>query len=185
MLKRKYGDRSDWKRVKKREYTQSYVERDEFTGYITLLNIVQATDPLWVKYDDKNVCIVDDGYMWLQHFPKGKHYSVTTMFDADGEVIQWYIDICNEIGIEHNIPWCDDLFLDIVILPTGEIFQLDEDELEQALINGWVDQSMYNLAWNQANEITASIMEGNFDLLHYSIMHKKLLTSLLKKEVVD
>lgn len=179
MLKRRYGDRSDWQRIKKREYAQSYVDKEEFTGYITLLNMVQVAEPLWVKYDEKSVCIVDDGFMWLQHFPKGKHYSVTTMFDANGKVIQWYIDICNEIGIEHNIPWWDDLFLDIIVFPTGEIIQQDADELEEALINGWVDQRMYNLAWHQVNEITTSIVGNNFGLLHYSSVHKELLTKLL------
>ncbi|MFJ7827004.1 DUF402 domain-containing protein [Psychrobacillus sp. NPDC096623] len=180
MLKRRYGDRSDWKRISKRGYAQSYVETEEFTGYITLLNLVQVTQPLWVKYDEKSLCIVDDGYMWLQHFPTGKNYSVTTMFDANGKVVQWYIDICNEIGIEHNVPWWDDLFLDIIVLPTGEIIQQDEDELEEALINGWVDQSMYNLAWVQVNEITTSIREEDFNLLNYSAVHKELLMTLLK-----
>uniref|UniRef100_UPI0039894577 DUF402 domain-containing protein n=1 Tax=Psychrobacillus psychrotolerans TaxID=126156 RepID=UPI0039894577 len=92
---------------------------------------------------------------------------------------QWYIDICNEIGIENNIPWWDDLFLDIIVFPTGEIIQQDADELEEALINGWVDQSMYNLAWHQANEITTSILGNNFGLLNYSTVHKELLTKLL------
>lgn len=180
MLKRRFGDRSDWKRVLKREYAQSFIEKEEFTGNITLLNLVQVTEPLWVKYDEKSICIVDDGYMWLQHFPNEKNYTVTTMFDANGEVIQWYIDICNEIGTENNVPWWDDLFLDIIVLPTGEIIQQDEDELEEALINGWVDQSVYNLARTQATEITASIMQGNFGLLNYSKVHKELLTTFLK-----
>ena len=185
MLKRSYGNRSDWQRIKKREYAQTYMEKEEFTGFITLLNLVQVTEPLWIKYDAKKVCIVDDGYMWLQHFPEGKNYSLTTMFNANGEVIQWYIDICNEIGIEHNIPWWDDLFLDIIVFPTREIIQQDEEELEEALINGWVDQSMYNLARTQANEITTSIMENKFDLLNYSAVHKELLTKLLKKREID
>lgn len=180
MLKRRFGDRSDWKRIKKREYAQSYVDKEEFTGYITLLNLVQVTKPLWVKYDDKSVCIVDDGYMWLQHFPIGKNYSVTTMFDANGEVIQWYIDICKELGVENNIPWWDDLFLDIIVLPTGEIIQQDEDELEAALKNGLVDQDSYNLAWTQANKIMSSIIEESFDLLNYSKVHKEMLTKLFK-----
>ncbi|WP_419959190.1 DUF402 domain-containing protein [Psychrobacillus sp. BM2] len=180
MLKRRFGDRSDWKRIRKREYAQSYVDKEEFTGYITLLNLVHVTKPLWVKYDDKSVCIVDDGYMWLQHFPIGKNYSVTTMFDANGEVIQWYIDICKEIGVENNIPWWDDLFLDIIVLPTGEIIQQDEDELEAALKNGLVDQDSYNLAWTQANKIKNSIMEESFGVLNYSKVHKELLTELLR-----
>jgi len=39
---------------------------------------------------------------------------------------------------------------------------------------------MYNLAWSQANKITTSNTEGNFDLLNYSKIHKEMLTKLLK-----
>ncbi|WP_391202427.1 DUF402 domain-containing protein [Psychrobacillus sp. L4] len=108
MLKKRYGYRSDWKRIVKREYVQSYVETQEFTGTITLLQLVQVTEPLWVHYDNKSICIVDNGYTWMQHFPVGENYALTTMFDSNGEVVQWYIDICNKLGIENNIPWWED-----------------------------------------------------------------------------
>lgn len=45
-LKRKYGDRSDWKRVLKREYAQLYLEMDNFKGYISLLKIAKVKEPL-------------------------------------------------------------------------------------------------------------------------------------------
>lgn len=104
MLKKRYGNRSDWKRIVKREYAQCHVETKEFTGTITLLHLVQVTEPLWVSYKDKKICIVDNGYRWMQHFPVGENYTLTTMFDANGEVVQWYIDICKETGIENNMP---------------------------------------------------------------------------------
>lgn len=179
-MKRKYGDRSEWKRIVERKYSQSYMESKEFTGYITLLHLVQVSEPLWVNYGENNICIVDDGYMWLQHYPTGKNYSVTSMFDASGEIVQWYIDICYEIGIEHNVPWLDDLFLDIVVLPNGEIILLDEDELEDALENGSIDISMYNLAWDEANRITDLIKEETFELLPISQIHKEVLEEQLR-----
>ncbi|TQR19857.1 DUF402 domain-containing protein [Psychrobacillus vulpis] len=177
---RRYGDRSEWKRIVKREYAQTFIESKEFTGYITLLKLIQVTEPLWVLYGEKRVCIVDNGFMWLQHFPIGKNYSVTTMFNAKGEIVQWYIDICYAIGIENNIPWVDDLILDIVVLPSGEIIHLDEDELEEALEKGSIDQAMYDLAWNESNRITACIMEGKFNLLHFSKEHKNSLVEKLQ-----
>jgi predicted RNA-binding protein associated with RNAse of E/G family len=166
MLKKRYGDRSDWKRIVKREYLQSYMETEEFTGTISRLNIVQVKEPLWVHYDDKSICIVDNGYTWVQHFPVREKYTLTTMFDSNGEIVQWYIDICNEIGIENNVPWWEDLFLDIVVLATGEIILLDEDELEEALEDGSIDQKMYDLAWTEANRIILLIREQKFPLLH-------------------
>ncbi|MEI4769334.1 GrpB family protein [Psychrobacillus sp. FJAT-51614] len=175
MLKRRYGNRSDWKRILEREYTQKSLEKKEFTGLVTLLNLVRVAEPLWVDYGDKRICIVDDGYSWMQHFPVGKNYTLTTMFNAKDEIVQWYIDICNEIGMENNLPWWDDLFLDIIVLPGGEIIQQDENELEEALSKGDIDQKMFSLAWDEANSITSLLKEGKFELLHYSTIHKKQL----------
>ncbi|MDI2588320.1 DUF402 domain-containing protein [Psychrobacillus sp. NEAU-3TGS] len=178
---RKYGDRSDWKRIIQREYAQSYVESKDFTGYISLLNLLQVTEPLWVQYGEKKICIVDNAYTWLQHFPLGRNYSVTTMFDAMGEIVQWYIDICHEVGLENNIPWMDDLILDIVVLPSGEVFQLDEEELEEALESGSINQEMYDLAKHEAARITTCLKENQFNLLDLSKIHRKVLEGQLKK----
>ena len=178
---RKYGNRSDWKRIIQREYTQQYIETKDFTGYITLLNLIKVTEPLWVQYGKKRICIVDNNYMWLQHFPVGKNYSVTTMFDANGEIVQWYIDICYKIGMENNIPWMDDLILDIVVLPAGEIIQLDEEELEEAFESGSITQEMYDLARREATKITKGIKEKQFILLDFSKSHKEMLERHLQE----
>jgi len=178
---RRYGDRSGWRRIIQSEYTQSFIEKKEFTGYITLINMLKVTNPLWVQYGENKICVADDNYMWLQHFPIGKNYALTTMFDANGEIVQWYIDICYEIGIENNIPWMDDLILDIVVLPTGEIVQLDEEELEDALENAVISKVIYDLARDEAARITALIKEEQFTLLDLSKVHKELLQGNLQK----
>ena len=71
-----------------------------------------------------------------------RHYDVRYLWGNNAV----YIDICYEIGIENYIPWWDDLFLDIVALPTGEVIQQDEDELEEALESGSIYHKMYDLA---------------------------------------
>lgn len=118
---------------------------------------------------------MDDGYVWLQHFPSEKRYSLTTMFDSKGEIVQWYIDICLGNGIENNIPWFDDLFLDIVVLPTGEVIQLDTDELEDALKAGVIDNDLYNTACYEADKINSLIKSSEFELMNLSKKHKELL----------
>jgi uncharacterized protein len=181
MLKRKYGDRSEWKRVIKREYTQSFFNTEEFKGYVTLLKINKVSEPLSVQYGEKTVCIVDDGYIWLQHFPIEERYSITTMFNAQGEVVQWYIDICYKNGITENIPWMDDLFLDIVVLPTGEVILKDANELEEALSKGIIDISQYKIAWEEANKINKLILNNDFDLFKLSKAHKAILLDMLNQ----
>ncbi|MBE4909891.1 DUF402 domain-containing protein [Bacillus luteolus] len=180
MLKRKYGDLSEWKRVIKRKYSQSYLDTKEFKGYISLLNTIEVTEPLSASYGETKVCIVDNGYMWLQQFPIEKNHSVTTMFDARGEIVQWYIDICFRNGIENAIPWMDDLFLDIVLLPSGELIEKDANELEDALTKGTIDKPLYDLAWNEVENLKILISTGNFDLIKLSNDHKEILSNILK-----
>ena len=180
MLKRKYGDRSDWKRILQRKYAQSYLNTQEFTGYITLLHALQVSQPLFFHYEEKNICIVDDGFMWLQHFPTDKNYSVTTMFDHQGKIIQWYIDICLCNGMDAGRPWIDDLFLDIILLPSGEVIEKDAEELEDALRKEIIHQQLYDLAWNEANTLKNLLTKGEFELVTLSNQHKDMLIQLLK-----
>jgi hypothetical protein len=35
------------------------------------------SEPLFAHYGKKKICIVDNGCMWLHHFPIGKFHSVT------------------------------------------------------------------------------------------------------------
>jgi uncharacterized protein len=175
MLKRKYGNRRDWKRVTQRKYAQTHLNTKNFQGDLTLLNTVKVKEPFITRYGEKEICIVDNGYMWLQHFPLGKFHSVTTMFDSYGHVVQWYIDICLENGVEDGIPWMDDLFLDIVVLPSGEIFLLDEEELENAFNIGMLSKCIYDLAWNESRTIMKQLNNNQFPLIKLAHEHKKML----------
>ncbi|GEN46125.1 DUF402 domain-containing protein [Alkalibacillus haloalkaliphilus] len=179
MLKRRYADRSEWARVKARDYTQSYFDDDYFKGYVTLLKINQVSEPLKVSYGVHEICVVDNGYLWLQHFPEGQHFTVTTMFNAKGEVVQWYIDLSLWNGIENIIPYYDDLFLDIVVLPNGQVFLLDEDELQQAFNKGIVNKEIFNLAYNEANRILQLVELNQLEVLKLYKNHKDLLMSKL------
>ncbi|GIN37318.1 hypothetical protein J19TS1_02670 [Heyndrickxia oleronia] len=166
MLKRKFGDRLGWKRITEREYIQTFVQTETFEGYLSFLKMIKVTEPLYINYGEKMLCIADNGYSWLQQFPKDKHHAVTTMFNDSGEIIQWYIDICIQNGVENGRPFWDDLYLDLIVLPSGEMIQQDADELEGALASGIIDKYVYNLAWNEAKEIVEQIKEGNFSSLH-------------------
>jgi predicted RNA-binding protein associated with RNAse of E/G family len=137
---------------------------------------LKVTEPLFVSYGEKKIRIVDDGYMWLQQFPLKEKHSVTTMFDKSGNVVQWYIDICLENGMEKGIPYMDDLYLDIVVLPSGEVIEKDADELEQAFLTGVIDKPLYDIAWNEAVQLIRQIENKEFGLLDLSKTHKELLS---------
>ncbi|WP_235863434.1 DUF402 domain-containing protein [Ureibacillus sinduriensis] len=146
------------------------------------MKIEKVLKPLFVKNGVKEVCIINDGYSWLQHFPIGEKYSLTTMFDAEGAIVQSYIDICFEVGIEENIPWMDDLYLDIAVFPTGEVILMDADELDEALTHGVINKSMHDLAWNEARIIMNLIQQDKFNLIHLARVHKNLITNKSNSE---
>ncbi|MDI3235475.1 DUF402 domain-containing protein [Exiguobacterium antarcticum] len=83
-----------------------------------------------VRYSEQTIQLVGDGYSWLQQFPIGKQHVVTTMFDEKGKIVQSYIDICLQHGRDTTGVFWDDLFLDLVLFPSGECLILDADELD-------------------------------------------------------
>lgn len=179
-IKRKFGDRADWQRVSESHYTQAYVDSPNYRGYVTLLSIEKATQPLWTKHNLQEICIVDNGYVWLQHFPENQHHSVTTVFDQNGDVVQWYIDICLENGLENNRPFMDDLFLDIILLPSGLVIEKDKDEIEEALSRGVISEEMYDLAWREFDKVRNQIRNQEFKYTYLSKLHKESLASEMK-----
>lgn len=184
MVKRKYGDRSNWPRILERRYAQTYLDDKGFKGYVSLIDMVKVKEPLVVTYGDNNIYIVDEGYKWLLQFPFQQNHSVTTTFDTEGNIVQWYIDICVENGVEDGIPYTDDLFLDIVVLPTGEVLLLDEEELEEALASGVISIELYELAWEEAKRLIALIQKDEFTLLSFAQLHKNELEVSLEGRVL-
>ena len=178
ILKRKYGSRYDWKRVTEREYTELYIERDPtFKGYVSLLHMKEVMEPVYMSYEGGTVCIADCGYFWMQHFPEGQHYSVTTVFDSSGGIVQWYIDICKRIGYcPNNGPWMDDLFLDLIVLPTGMVIEKDIDELKVALKKKVITTSEYELAWTEFDRLKSLLANGFLNLEKLTTSHFDLLS---------
>ncbi|MCG7342624.1 DUF402 domain-containing protein [Sporosarcina sp. ACRSL] len=176
MLKRKYGSRYDWKRIVKRRNAEKYISSTQFKGYVTMLQMDDVSEALYMTYNGRSVCIADKGYSWLQHFPDEKHFSVTTVFDSSNHIVQWYIDICRENGYCHtNGPWMDDLFLDLIVLPTGEVIEKDLDEIEVAHHTQLITDDEFALAWSEFNRIKMRLANNSFDLLTLTKQHLQML----------
>jgi len=174
-MKRKFSDRANWRRIIKKSYSCMSIDQKEFHGILTFYRIHELRDPLYKVYGGKELCLADEGYVWMQHFPKGEHYVVTTMFDQNGKVVQWYIDVCKNQGLtEQKVPWFDDLYLDVVVLPSGEVFLMDEDELEEAYQAGEISYKDVLLAQKTASRVMTMIRNGKFRFFTLSMKHKRL-----------
>lgn len=148
----------------------------DFDGHITLFRMNSVREPLYVPNCGQMVCIADTGHTWLHEIPRNGRHVVTAMFDAHGQIVQWYIDICFETGVgEDLVPWFNDLYLDVVVLPSGEFELLDADELQEALDSGVIDRSLFDLAWREAEHVQDMLARGRFDLLARASDYRKRL----------
>jgi uncharacterized protein len=179
-VKRKSADRSWIQRITARRFAVTALHSPDFTGYVALLCIDDVREPLTVRCCGADVTIIDRGYSWLQHFPTGAAHTLTTMFDAQGGVVQWYVDICKQHGVgADGIPWYDDLYLDLVVDPSGVTELLDGDELGDALERGLVSPDDYELAWQEANQLIARVKMDAFPLMHLHAAHRAVLMALI------
>jgi len=80
-----------------------------------------------------------------------------------------YIDICK--GNKTNgkgIPYYDDLYLDVVVLPSSVVVLLDEDELKDALKTKEITKEEYDLAYFEAKKLMGDIENDKNELLKKS-----------------
>ena len=179
--RRKVAHHPDWKRIKASRLSVLHLEEQHFRGVVALLYIDAVTEPFTVNYGGHPLCILDKGYSWLRHFPAGSQYILTTTFSPDGQILQWYIDLCQSHGVtDEGIPWWDDLYLDIAILPSGQLFVLDADELDEALDAGTISSKQHGEVCQEGQRLMDLIREERFELLGIGSRHRQQLVPLLR-----
>lgn len=179
-MKRKFADRPNWKRVLSRKMIMDKFDENDFIGNAVLIYIDKVREALWVDVGGKSQCVVSDGYSWLTLFPQKQSYVVTAMFNDKDEIVQWYIDICRDIGFtDKGIPWYDDLYLDIIISADYHISLIDEDDLALALKQNIINQKDFDFAYHEANKLLEQLRQNDLILLEYS----KEIYRVLKKRL--
>ena len=153
-MKRKYINRSKWERIKESKNVIINTYNERFKGYGSAVFIEKVHEKLVCNIDKRKFCLADDGYTWIQRLPINENWAVTTMFDENNNIVQWYFDITKQNSIDDNKqPFYDDLYLDVVVFPSGDIMLFDEDELKAALDSGDITKEDFDLAYSTANKI--------------------------------
>ncbi len=175
-MERKFANMPGWKRILQSRFYNSHLDTPEFKGYITLFCMDAVSAPKVVEYFHRKICIVDAGYAWLKQFPAGEHFTVTAHYDSSARIVAWYIDICLRAGAgQDQIPWMDDLFLDLVVSPAMEIELKDADELLAARESGEISTAEFDLAWREADRLMERLAHNQFGLLALSDAHRSIL----------
>ncbi len=145
-------------------YKKIYINDEMFKGYVCDLKLNNIDKPLIVFDGKNNICIRDNGYEWIEVYPDKRNYAITIIFDQNKNIIEWYFDIAKKIGIENDIPYEDDLYLDLIITSTGEKRIIDEDELKEALENNDITKDEFELAYCILKELDEKYYQ-HFDYL--------------------
>ncbi|MGO1059313.1 hypothetical protein ACTL32_09315 [Planococcus sp. FY231025] len=78
-------------------------------------------------------------------------------------------------GLEDGIAFMDDLFLDLILLPTGEVFEKDRDEIEAALKAGIISCIHYDMAYREYHRLLEEIQQDCFLYKKLAKTHKMQL----------
>ena len=102
------------------------------------------------------------------------------MFNNNKEIVQWYFDITKQHGVDNRgIPFFDDLYLDVIVLPSSEILLLDEDELKEALDKKEIIKDDYELAYREARILMYGIALNVKDLSKFSYQYLDYINNQL------
>ena len=161
-MKRRFAN---WVNKGKNKYLQKRIDEDYFKGYVCLAKIKNVEEPWIIHDDDFTGCILDEDYEWLEIYPDNAQYAITVMFDDKKNLVEWYFDTIKRSGIENDIPYIDDLYLDLVIRRNGNQIVLDEDELKEALETKDITKEDFEMAHKTVNELKEKYTNNLDELL--------------------
>ena len=140
--------------------TKSIDEKD-FKGDICYYKFIDVNKKMVIP---NGLCIMDTDYKWLEFYDYSSKVKLSAIFDENDKIVEWYFDIARKIGKEHGKPFEDDLYLDVVVTPKGEILLLDEDELKNAYDRLEISKEEFDMAYDEARSLIKKL-ENNFDKL--------------------
>lgn len=180
-MKLNYADRRTDKNILKKKFKIMDVDDGKFSGKISLIEIEDLKKNFEAnRPDGTSELIIAKNYKIMTYFPNDEKYSMTVMYDNKWNLIQWYFDIERyKCKYDSQIPYNEDLYLDVVVLPDGTFYTIDEDELKEALINQLISKEEYNMAYVTRNQIAQMIKDHFATLCNFT---KKSLESLMNEK---
>lgn len=161
-MKKKDMRRSDWHRsILRREYVSRDCEMYGYRGKESLLVMREVSETLTAHDAGEDALIVEKDYAWVQIALEGLPFWLTAMYDAQGRLIQIYFDITagNRFDDLEN-PTFIDMYLDIVVNSRGELYVLDQDELDAALADGTISQDVHDRAEAACRQLYDYLMKN-------------------------
>lgn len=97
------------------------------------------------------------GDTFIETFYNDRWYNVFAIYDVDdGRHKGWYVNLTRPADFKDSHIYADDLALDLVISPEGQIQVVDQDEFEALKLS----MSEREQVWAAVNEIEALVNQG-------------------------
>ena len=171
-------------KLKRKKYTTNTYMREaidynifiinEIDFFITIKKYKKVSSSFRIKYDNNTeVDYIKDGYYVIEITPLKENYNIRYYVNSNKEIIDYYIDITYENGVEYKIPYYIDLYLDIIHNPIDDSVKFcDEEELLEALNNKIINKKDYDFAYKIGNKLLDEIKSKsnkylNIDILKY------------------
>ena len=161
-MKKRYIEPIGHKSIDDYKFKKMYIDTDEFKGHVGCTDIKHVLNEWHVQRDDgTKECILKSGYKLITLYPDDSKYAITAFYNEKKEIIEWYFDMVKEFGEENGLPYMMDLYLDLVITKSGEVYILDEDELLDAVKTNDITKKDYELAHNTLDMLLEKYDNGN------------------------
>ncbi len=180
-LKKRYADKSVNNRVQKSNQNMLTVNDKKFTGDVYFYDFIEVKNKMMIS---NGKCILDNGYKWLEFYDYNSKIKLSAIYNEKSEIVEWYFDIAREIGKEHGIPYEDDLYLDVVVTPSGEIKLLDEDELKEAYDRLEISKKDYDMAYAEANKLMELLEENKKELKTFTDEYIKIFINVKYQNLI-
>ena len=151
----KYAD-FPMKYVEEKKFKTMYIDDEDYKGYLSQIHIIKTNQP--DRSGDENYHgTTENGCKWLEFYPENSNVAMTVGYDIENNILDWYFDIIDRVGIQNGNPYFEDLYLDILMTPDNKIKLLDEDEIKEALEQKQITEEQFELAYNHANNLIKRI----------------------------
>jgi len=142
--------------------------------FITIKKYNKMSDNFTLpKKNGELMTYIKEGYYVVELTPLKENYNIRFYVDNNKNIIDYYIDMTLENGVEFKMPYYIDLYLDITHYPgEDKVEYADEDELKEALDNKIISKEDYNLAYQVGDKLLEEIKNKtnkylNMDIIKY------------------
>ncbi|QBK25763.1 DUF402 domain-containing protein [Ureibacillus thermophilus] len=127
---------------------------------IVLFHLIE--EPFTMTVNDLNITIPIGSYT-IAYYWLDRPYNLYFWRDQEGNYLASYFNIVKSTKFEDNIVTFEDLIIDVLVLPNGKYFILDEDELPNTLEtfeNGFAKHALEKLLRSIHDILGQTILES-------------------------